>query len=52
MKIVVTDNKGNIRMERDPMRPMLPPPPGWDEARWAGRLVEDLVRQLAEEEGK
>jgi hypothetical protein len=49
MKITVTDDSGNVRMERDPADVIIPPPPGWDEARWTGKLVEDLVRQLERE---
>lgn len=44
--IIVWDKDGSVRMRRDTTKPSLPPPPGWDEARWAGKLVEDLVRQL------
>lgn len=50
-RIVVTDTAGNIRMERDTEAPtLINPPHGWDEARWAGKLVEDLVRQLDNED--
>jgi hypothetical protein len=47
--ITITDADGNERMRRDTDAPLLPPPPGWDEARWAGKLVEELVRRIERE---
>lgn len=49
MRITLTDDAGNVRMERDPLAPVLPAPPGWDNARWTAKLVEDLIRQLERE---
>jgi hypothetical protein len=50
VKVIILDNDGNVRMERDPMRPALPPPPGWDHAKWTAKVVEDAIRQIAREE--
>lgn len=48
-KVIVIDDDGNVRMERESDRPMLPPPAGWDNAKWTAQIVEDLLRQLAKE---
>lgn len=45
--VIVIDDAGNERMHRDTQNTMIPPPPGWDEAKWAGKLVEDLIRSLS-----
>lgn len=47
--IIVIDKDGHERMRRDTENTILSPPPGWDEARWAGKIVEDLIRQIDKE---